>query len=188
MEEMDVSFARIYMSPGEYELWHGKPQKGNLFTPQDAWPFLFGIMWCCVAVFQTVTAVANGNLLHTPALPFLAVGLYLLFGRFIWTAIQRSRTVYVITNQKIIRKRMGNIDMVNRSNKLPIQLKVHRNGNGTITIGAADSWDYDEDNRSHGFSISLGRPGNTYRPRAGAFRLENIADPVKVHRVLTQNN
>lgn len=188
MKEPDVSFARIYMSPGEYVLWHGCPQKGNLFTKQDVYLIPFSIFWFCLALSRFVVLGAGEISVNFNSLPFMVVGLYLLFGRFIWIAVRRSRTVYVITNQKIIRKRMGNIDMIHRRANLPIQLKVHRNGNGTITVGSDSSWDYDEYHNPQGFSISFGKTHGISQPGSGAFRLENIDDPVRVHRILIQTN
>lgn len=177
MEELDVSFARVYISPGECVLWRGCPEKGNLLTPHDIFMIPFSIFWCGFAVFWTVTASITGGSFGFFGLPFVAVGLYLVFGRFIWTAIQRSRTVYVITNQKIIRRRMGNIDMINLNTNLPMRLKIYKNGNGTITIGSSGSWDYgDSWNRNRGVSWSTPSP----------FMLENIPDPERVYRILTQ--
>lgn len=176
MEELDISFANAYMGPGEYVQWRGCPQKGNLVTGQDAFMIPFSILWCGFAIFWTILA-SRAGVFALFGLPFVAVGLYLVFGRFIWTALRRKRTVYVITNQKIIRNRMGRIDMLNRDSNLPVQLRLYKNGCGTITIGMMPAdWHYGGGRVSWTDSSSR------------AFTLENIEEPARVQRILSEKN
>lgn len=51
-------------------------------------------------------------------LPFIGVGLYLLFGRFLQTLYLRDKTFYIITNKKLI-IRSGNKVRIYRAEDLP---------------------------------------------------------------------
>ncbi len=65
-------------------------------------------------------------------LPFIAVGLYLLFGRFIYASYLKNRTYYVITNKKLIIRRGNKIEIYNGVELPPMSVRLHKNGNGTI--------------------------------------------------------
>ena len=51
-------------------------------------------------------------------LPFIGIGLYLLFGRFLQTLYLRDKTFYIITNKKLI-IRSGNKVRIYRAEDLP---------------------------------------------------------------------
>ena len=117
---VDYSFAKPYLAAGEHILWYGKPSEGNLITRNDFLLIPFSIVWCGFAVFWTVSAASSGvPIFWLFGVPFVCVGLYLVFGRFIHTAYLRKRTVYVITNQKILRSRAGKIDMLMKASMPP---------------------------------------------------------------------
>jgi hypothetical protein len=71
-----------------------------LFTPADGFLIPFGILWTSFAVLWVVgVAVAAGP----PALfgiPFLAVGAYMVAGRFVYKRYRKERTAYGITAQR----------------------------------------------------------------------------------------
>ena len=110
----EYSFARPYLSDGEVILWKGKPEKGHVFTPQDAFMIPFSILWCGFAIFWETTVVASGApfFFKLWGIPFVCVGLYMVFGRFLWTAYVRKNTAYVITTRRIIRSRRGRVDSI----------------------------------------------------------------------------
>ncbi len=99
-------FCRRYMTDDEYILWKGHPEKGNIFTGREAVMLPFSIVWLSFAIYWEMTVLRSGNswFMALWGLPFVAIGIYLLIGRFIMTAYLRTRTFYVI----------------------------HKNGNGTI--------------------------------------------------------
>ena len=168
----DYSFARPYLSAGEMILWKGKPGKGHLFTSQDLFMIPFSIFWCGFAVFWVVSAIATGAPFFFAlwGSPFVCVGLYMLFGRYIWTAYIRKRTAYVITNKKIIRAKGKKIDIMDGRTMPPIYITANRDGSGTIRFGQMY---YD---RRGSF--------NTFGPYHGLFALENIPDVAKVQQLL----
>ena len=98
-------------------------------------------------------------------LPFVGVGIYLLFGRLLHAAYLRNKTFYVVTNKKLIIKK-GNRIITYPSHDLPqTTLHIHNNGNGTIS--------FSETVRYRG-----GRAYSSY------FALENIPDPVQAQNAI----
>ena len=97
-------FCRRYMTEDEYILWKGHPEKGNIFTGREAVMLPFSIVWLSFAVYWEITALRSGSnwFMVLWGLPFVAIGVYLLIGRFIMTAYLRTRTFYVITNRKLM--------------------------------------------------------------------------------------
>lgn len=168
----EYSFARPYLTAGEAVLWKGKPGTGHLFTYQDVYLIPFSIFWCGFAVFWEASVLASGApfFFSIWGIPFVCVGLYMVFGRFLWTAFIRRRTAYVITTKKIIRARGNKIDMLDGRTMPPIHVTAYRDGSGTIRFGQT----YYHYRRSY----------NSFSPNAGVFTLENIPDVAKVQQLI----
>lgn len=134
MEYYDnYQFCRPYILPGESILWKGQPEKGNLITRRDFVMIPFGLFWLAFCVFWESLAIKSGQLFPIIwGLPFVAVGIYLVFGRFLQSAYLRDKTFYVITNKKIIIKAGQKITMHDARDLPPMEVEIHRNGNGTI--------------------------------------------------------
>ena len=174
MEYIDeYGFARTYIVPGECILWKGKPGKGHLLTPQDAFMIPFSILWCGFAVFWEVSVIAGGApfFFGIWGIPFILVGLYMVFGRFLHTAYLRKHTAYVITNKKIIRKRGKRVDMLGAGNMPATHITPYADGSGNIRFG-----EYNKLNRR--FSFDDGFQDGT------PFTLENVSDVVRVHQII----
>lgn len=127
-------FCRRYMTEDEYILWKGHPEKGNIFTGREAVMLPFSIVWLSFAVYWEITALRSGSnwFMVLWGLPFVAIGAYLLIGRFIMTAYLRTRTFYVITNRKLMIRKGSRIQIHDGRNLPPMNLVIHKNGNGTI--------------------------------------------------------
>lgn len=168
----DFTFARPYISPGETILWRGKPGRGNLFTSQDVFMIPFSIFWCGFAFFWEITAISGGApfLFALFGAPFICVGLYLVFGRFLWTAYIRKRTAYVITNRKIIRARGNKIDMLDGKTMPPVYVTATRDGSGTIQFGQPNYY--------------RRRRWDAFDQNAGLFSLENVPDVARVQQMI----
>lgn len=172
MEYFDeYSFARPYLNAGETVLWKGKPGKGHLLTRYDAYTIPFSILWCSGAVYGTIPIFTSNVplLLRLWALLFIGLGLYLLVGRFFWTAYVRRHTAYVITTRSIIRCRRGKIESLSADAMPPMYVTVHKDGSGSIRFGQ----------------------GRYYRRRRASlnfegdlFSLENIPDVLRVQRIV----
>lgn len=84
-------------------LWTGRPKQGLILTSRDGLLIPFSLVWCGFAVFWTVSATGHG----APAfftlwgLMFVAIGIYVVIGRFIHDAMLRARIVYTVTGAGI---------------------------------------------------------------------------------------
>lgn len=174
-EQMDYSAYKQYLVNGEYVLWQGMPEKGNLISRSDIFMIPFSILWCGFAIFWEITAITSGAPFFFAlwGIPFVCVGLYIVFGRFIWTAWTRKRTRYVITNKKIIRFRGKRVDMLDGRSLPPMHTEIHRNGNGTIIFGTVNPY--------------YGRSGRmSWNSSDGSqFTIENISNCLQVQQIIS---
>lgn len=170
----EYAFARPYLAPGETILWRGKPAMGHLFGPQDLFLIPFSIFWCGFAVFWTVTALSNAPFpFGLFGIPFVCVGLYITVGRFIHVSWLRKRTAYIITTQKILRRRGDRIDMLDAKTMPSVYVSARTDGTGTIRFGEAV---YVHRGRS--------RYRTTWGPNDALFSLQNIPDVARVQQLL----
>lgn len=97
-------FCKPYISDNEYILWEGAPEKGFTFTSRDLVMIPFSIFWLAFALFWEFSVITSTSSLFMAiwGLPFVGVGIYLLFGRFIQSICLRNKTFYIITNKKLI--------------------------------------------------------------------------------------
>ena len=91
-ERDEFDFCKRMLTQGEYVIWKGKPEKGRLFSRNDIVMIPFSLVWCGFAVFWFVSALSMGAPIPFAmfGIPFICVGLYLVFGRFIHTAHRRK--------------------------------------------------------------------------------------------------
>lgn len=163
----EYEFCRRYMTDGEYILWKGRPEKGNIFTGQEVVMLPFSVIWLAFSVYWEMTALQSGVswFLVLWGIPFVAVGIYLLVGRFFMTAYLRRRTFYVITNKKIIIRRGNRICMYEGRNLPSAETVIHKNGCGTLKFGQT-------------FYTRNGYRNGT------AFMIENVADVAQVQNAV----
>ena len=135
-----------HLDSGERLLWSGQPRGGIRLRAQDAFLIPFSLLWGGFAFFweyMAITHVSNAPLpfnIIFPlfGVPFVLVGLYFIFGRFLVDARSRARTFYGVTSERIIIIS----GLFSRQIK-SLQLRtltdvslIHRtDGSGTITFG-----------------------------------------------------
>lgn len=164
----DYSFARPYLAPGETILWRGKPERGHLLGPQDVFLIPFSIFWCGFALFWFISALQVGAFALF-GIPFVCVGIYITVGRFFHTAWLRRNTAYVITTQKIIRRRGKRIDMLDAKTMPSVHVTARMDGTGTIRFG-------------HAVYYRSRRGYSSYDQHQ--FTLDNIPDVARVQQIL----
>lgn len=128
------------LAPGERLLWQGTPA-GGLLSQADCFLVPFSIMWGGFAIFWESAGLAG----HAPVffdlwgLPFVAMGLYFIAGRFWVKARSRQRTIYAVTDRRVIeigwafRKSVRSLAL----NHLPaLELSTRAGGRGRIVFGS----------------------------------------------------
>ena len=161
-------FCKPYIMDDEYILWEGAPEKGVSLTSRDIVLLPFSVIWLGFALFWEYLAVTtSGSLLMMVwGLPFIGVGLYLLFGRFLQTLYLRDKTFYIITNKKLIIRTGSKVKIYRSADLPPMNIQHHRDGTGTILF-----WDA---------SYSHGRRYGTF------FSLDHIADVVGAQNAISR--
>ncbi len=168
MEYTDnYAFCKAYLIDGEQILWKGKPEKGQIFHKQDIVLVPFAVFWLGFSLFWEATAIMGGAPFFFAlwGLPFIAVGVYLLIGRHIMALYLRNKTFYVVTNKRLIIKKGSKIEMRNGEDLPPMEVQLHKNGNGTITF-----WEE--------VYVGRGRHRNTY------LMLENLSDVARAQNAI----
>lgn len=158
----EYEFARAYFLPDEYELWRGKskgmdPHQKMIMIP-------FGLFFLAFALFWTASASMAGGVFGLFGLPFIAVGVFLVFGK----NIVGKKTYYVITNKRIYRSQAGRVDMVDLANLPPMRTQGHNNGAGSIYFGEHH---YRSNGRNH-YGV--------------VFSIENVDNIAEVQRIISE--
>ncbi len=134
---------------GEKIIWKGKPNSKVLFTSSDIFLVPFSLLWGGFAIFGESMVLGVGLFSDkAPAvaiipfalfgIPFVLAGLYLIFGRFIYKKKKKERTIYAVTNKRIlaITNMFGKNIQAEYIDKIPsINISEKNDGNGTIKLG-----------------------------------------------------
>lgn len=145
---------RPYLRTDERLVWTGAPTQGLLLTAQDIYLIPFSLLWGGFAIFWESTVLATDGLgfMALFGIPFVVVGLFVIFGRFIVDARLRGGMVYGLTDRRalVLRRRFGeSLSTVGLGDD--IALDRHADGTGTVRFGPKVSMF--AMNRSMGFSI-----------------------------------
>ena len=90
---------RSFFHDGEQILWLGKPcQSANV--PTSPFLVIFSIFWLGFAVFWTVTAASAGGAFGLFGIPFLCIGVYLVYTVTVGKKRKLERTVYAVTDRR----------------------------------------------------------------------------------------
>lgn len=145
MLQLPEDALRPELAPDEQLLWFGQPRQGITLRPTDALLIPFTLLWGGFAIFWEASVISSG----APAffalwgIPFVLVGLYMIFGRFGVDAQQRANTVYGVTNERVVIV-SGLLSRQTKSLNLgslaEISLAERSNGIGTITFGSLPFW------------------------------------------------
>jgi hypothetical protein len=159
------------LAPGERLLWLGRPAQGLRLRGSDIFMIPFSLMWGGFAIVWEASAIGlsvfgngepnrgAGPFFVLWGIPFVAIGLYMIVGRFFWDAWQRKRTVYGIGARHVVIRRGGSLTMLDLATLPPMQLSSGRSARGTLSFGANSA--------PFGFAAPSGWPGaGRYQPPA----------------------
>ena len=140
----------------------------------------FALMWGGFAIFwewKALQAPEAPAFFALWGIPFVLIGLYLIFGRFLVEVWQRAKTYYGVTNERVLIvsgffKR--NVKSLSLRNLSDLSLSEGSNGEGTISFGGGGPFS----STFGGFSAWPGMP-----PYMGP-RFELIADARSVYETI----
>ena len=177
MENQTQNQINKYLAHDEYVVWNGKPGKGHLLTKYDTYMIPFSIMWCGFAIFWETGVLTNGApfLFKVWGIPFVCIGLYMVFGRFIMKSYVRKETVYVITNKRVFSFRKNQVNTIDYHANPPRTITRNPDGSGSIYFGSAAA----TQNKLMNFYTPVQSSGQN------AFELDNIPDIDRVLQILS---
>src|SRR5258708_9961829 len=141
MWESPSSQVEGQLASGEKLLWSGQPRAGIRLRGSDVFVIPFSVLWCGFAIFWESMVVRKGApvFMMIWGIPFILVGLYVVFGRFIVDSLNRRKTFYGITSERIIiisSLFSQQIKSLNLRTLTDVSLSERGDGSGTITFGS----------------------------------------------------
>lgn len=126
------NFFKPYLQPNELLLWCGAPGAGRLNSYGRA-PVMFSIIWMGFALIWEVAAVMSGQIIMVLfGLPFLAIGLSIVLGKPLRNAKLKGKIFYAVTDQRLLIREGEDIKIFTADMLPPMQIRMNRNGTGTI--------------------------------------------------------
>ena len=127
-----------HLLAGEQVLWAGAPDPAKHLGPEDKLLIPFSLAWGAGMASAVVTAASFFFI------PFVFVALYLLVGRFVVKARMKRRTLYVVTDRRVvalIRRRGGDeLDALFLDTIPAVHRRVGRDGSGSVAFGTRPTW------------------------------------------------
>jgi hypothetical protein len=92
------------LDSNERLLWADQPAQGVRLRGSDAFMIPFSLLWCGFVVFWEYSVIQGGAPLFFMlwGIPFVAMGLYIVVGRFFVDARQRASTYYGLSDERVI--------------------------------------------------------------------------------------
>jgi hypothetical protein len=118
-------------------LWFGRPRQGVCFAPQDVVQVPVSLLWGGFAIFWEVQALRMGAPLFFSlwGIPFVAMGVHLIVGRFFSDRARRACTYYGLTSRRVLIVKAGrrrstvSIDLATQH---AFDFRESRDGRGTL--------------------------------------------------------
>lgn len=134
------------LDSGEKLIWAGIPKQGTVFRASDVFMIPFSLLWGGFAILWEVMALsipkedagAIAYVFPLFGIPFVIVGLYMIFGRFIFDAKKREKTFYGLTDQRAVIVSgifSKGVKSLNLSTLSDVSLSEKNDLSGTITFG-----------------------------------------------------
>ena len=92
---------RPYLDIKEQLLWSGTPCNTRKYKP-NIFILIFLIFWNAFAILWVIGATAGGGAFGLFGLPFIAIGVFLLYQFVFVPGKKLSRTVYAVTDTRVI--------------------------------------------------------------------------------------
>ncbi len=141
---MSSSALKAKLMPGERILWDGRPAQGLLFTGRDLLLIPFSIVWLGFIVFWLWNVISQGApiFFYIWGSLFLVFGMLFLVGRFVLDAQLRSRTIYAVSDQRILILRsapFAKFTSIDLDRLLEVNLEGDGRSRGHIRFGPSTS-------------------------------------------------
>jgi hypothetical protein len=184
IEDQETPDARLdrHLLSGERLLWKGRADPNRLFTLGDVFLIPFSLLWGGFAVFweSSVLGIWSQSSSGAPVffvlwgVPFVVLGQYFIWGRFLYKRWDRRRTLYAVTNQRVLVLR-GNALQSMFITQLPALNETTRpDGTGTLDFG----------NAAFGYGLWANTGMDWFARRGSGLAFYDITDVTNVHRLI----
>jgi len=129
----------------EQILWHGQPETKVIFSRADVFLVPFSLLWVGFVIFWELDALgfvwgsAAPLFFALFGVPLVVIGLYFMFGRFIFKMRKKRNTYYAVTNKRVLiltKKRSSKTFQAEYISSIPsVNKSIRSDGIGTITFG-----------------------------------------------------
>lgn len=118
-------------------IWWDQPARGLVLHQQDSLLIPFSLLWGGGAIFSEIRALSGAESLFFRlwGVPFVLIGIYLIFGRFIYDAWRRNNTAYALTDQRAIFLFRNDMKMINISGINELKIVKHGVDFSSISFG-----------------------------------------------------
>ncbi len=157
------------LASGENVIWSGQPDARVVFHREDIYLIPFSLLWGGFTLFWEATAAgvwgpaasrAGATSFGAPlfmllwGIPFVLIGQFLIWGRFLYAAWKKKQIFYAVTNRRIIVVLDGRNRRVTSTyiDTLPALIKEGASGRpGTLKFAAPDPMTSPMMSRRNGF-------------------------------------
>jgi hypothetical protein len=145
LEEQRVLQAEL--SQGEAVIWTGKPNRRVVFHSSDWYMIPFSLLWGGFAIFWEagVSGLGPWSSKGSPwsfgmlwGIPFVLIGQYMIWGRFLYIAWKKQRILYAVTSERllvIVRPPQQKVISRYLQNVPGIEKEIRSDGIGTLKFG-----------------------------------------------------
>lgn len=127
-----------YLLAGERILWTGRPDPRRIFDAKDTYLVPFSLLWGGGTLFWEGSVVFVGGgppFFVLWGIPFVVVGQYLIWGRLIVKRWDRNRTIYAVTDQRVMVLRRRSLQSIFVTHLPPINQSSRADGSGSLEFG-----------------------------------------------------
>ena len=147
------------LTPDEHLLWSGAPAQGVRLRGGDIFMIPFSLLWGGFAFFWEGGVLTSLGARFTSTYPFIQIqlatvsfmalwgipfclmGIYVIIGRFFVDAWMRGRTVYGVTDHRVIIAQGGSVKSLPLATLPQIELREGRSGRGSLYFGEPSFFD-----------------------------------------------
>lgn len=149
-EPTDRQALQPHLLPGESVRWLGRPDPRRLLNSGDIFLIPFSLLWGGFALFWEGGVLGLGS--QAPdhpvdgffalwGVPFVVVGQYFIWGRFVYKRWDRRRTVYAVTDQRVLVLKGRTLQSMFITQLPALNLSTRSDGSGSLQFGTMP-WTY----------------------------------------------
>jgi len=142
MEYLMTQLFQEELLPKEQILWAGQPDPRVIFTRSDIFLIPFSLLWGGFAIFWEINSWEFVPF-RIFGFFFVIIGLYFIFGRFIYKIWRKTHTYYCVTDRRLLILTTlfrRNLQSVYIDQISTIEKSIHSSGRGSLYFGNRPSF------------------------------------------------